>query len=467
MNIEMDEIGCITKEIRRVGTNIKGYAIVLFDRNATGYCSSGLIINNLAQIFTYARELLNCDCKQACNKCLLQNDTKYNYQDLDRNKALEFLTEEWIEKNTLPSNMKIFGESSSVLTTSLENVIEDIKGISEIFFIIPDASDNDDFTASPIYRLINRLSMANILTNLCFNSEAISSDTREVLSALGKHPSIHFKSRPQNLNPSIMAIVHTGDRYYGYGSLDETVQHLDSNWGSACNTSVITGRFDAQTVIFEDYKLEKYSEQNYDKIYEFTSELNDSGLKFGKHLLDILHFNIDPYIQETKIKSITYKDRYLKNPLSTGLLFSFIKELKDRYSKKWACCEITIDVAAYNEDKSPIPQMCYHDWTSIDEQKKVYSEIFQTIDLKCYLREHNKKYLEHTRIMEIILENSSIIQIILDQGFSYWRCLPYHYQDNFFPFLQDEHIQAEHIINKLPPITGDVFPTRIFCRIIK
>lgn len=162
------------------------------------------------------------------------------------------------------------------------------------------------------------------------------------------------------------------------------------------------------------------------------------------------------------IVKIEYKDRYLKNPLASGLFYSFIKELKVRYEKLWNCASITLETAETTETNKQYPTMFYHDWDDVDARNEVLTALFDKIGLKFQLKEKNKKYLEHNRIMTIELENGEKINLILDQGFSYWRCLAYCYAENIFPFDADIDEQVAKIGQWLPNVSGDTYPTRIF-----
>ena len=97
MGVELDEIGCLKKLVRDPIGHKPCLSIVLFDNNASGYSSSNEIIKNLAGILRGAKNVLTCDCVTCCDKCLLQFDTKYNVDMLDRKVALEFLSKEWLK----------------------------------------------------------------------------------------------------------------------------------------------------------------------------------------------------------------------------------------------------------------------------------------------------------------------------------------------------------------------------------
>lgn len=461
MNIEVDEIGCIVKEIKLVGSNKKGFAIELFDKNASGYCSSEDIIKNLSIILLYAKNLLTCDCIQSCNKCILQNDTKYNYKYLDRQKALEFLTDEWIAKNTLSDNMKIFGDTTIITSASIESLIEDTINIKTLYFIIPDQSEDDNFVDSPLYRLINRYNTNNTQIILCCNVNNISEDTKEILTLLSKHANISLKTIPTNIDKNIMAIVYSGDNYYAYGSLDCDVKKLNSYWGSDINTSILSGYLSIDKFNFNTIELKEKTNNNFDKMYDISLEVNGLGVLYGQNLLNILADSLDNGITSNIVK-ITYKDRYIKNPLSCGLFFNFIKALKARYKNIWSCKNITLLTSRSDDNIKYTPGRFYDEWPNADDKKNVLKELFNTIDIELGIQEKNKKYLEHNRILIIELENGDIINLIFDQGFSYWRCISSNYYENMFPFDANIDFQVHKIATELPNIIGDIYPTKIF-----
>lgn len=461
MNVETEEIGCIAKQIRVNGTNKKGFAIELFDKNASGYCSSNDIIKNLNIIFKYAQNILKCDCAQSCNKCILQNDTKYNYRYLDRKLALEFLTDEWIAKNTLPQDMKIFGDGTLVASASIESLIEDTPNLQKLYLIIPENMENEDFSNSPIYKLVNRYNALNTQIILCVNEKTLGDDVKKTISLLSNLSNVSVKAIPEKLNDKIMAIVWDGFKYYSYASFDENVRQLNQYWGSNINTSILSGYIDINGLKFNDVKLETVENISYDKMFNISSEVNGPGYGFGNRLLSILASSLDKGISSPIVK-IEYKDRYLKNPLASGLFYSFIKELKVRYEKLWNCASITLETAETTETNKQYPTMFYHDWDDVDARNEVLTALFDKIGLKFQLKEKNKKYLEHNRIMTIELENGEKINLILDQGFSYWRCLAYCYAENIFPFDADIDEQVAKIGQWLPNVSGDTYPTRIF-----
>lgn len=224
-------------------------------------------------IFKYAQNILKCDCAQSCNKCILQNDTKYNYRYLDRKLALEFLTDEWIAKNTLPQDMKIFGDGTLVASASIESLIEDTPNLQKLYLIIPENMENEDFSNSPIYRLVNRYNALNTQIILCVNEKTLGDDVKKTISLLSNLSNVSVKAIPEKLNDKIMAIVWDGFKYYSYASFDENVRQLNQYWGSNINTSILSGYIDINGLKFNDVKLETVENISYDKMFNISSEV--------------------------------------------------------------------------------------------------------------------------------------------------------------------------------------------------
>lgn len=459
LNVELEELGCNVKEVRN--NQGREYCIQLYDVSSSGYCSSDSITNNLNQIFKMAKDILKCNCLTSCSKCLLQNDTKYNYDSLDRKVGLEFLSDEWLNKNELNENMKIFGDNTVISTYSIENAIENFKDVQYVYLIIPRSSENDDLINSPIYRIINRCNLLGIKVYICIDKDKHSNENIEILSHLSKYDNVFIKSIPETINPNMIAIIGDGIKNYGFASFDETVKNIDILWGSNNNTSILSGSINIRSLNFNDIELSVKPNISFDKMYEIKEELNGYGNEFGKKLIKILDKSLNDKIKKSEIIKIIYKDRYMKTPLASGLFFNFIKALKEKYDKQWQCNDVVLETSEIEEETS-YPSMFYHNWKNSSSRKDVLEQVFSDIDVNINIIEKDKKYLEHNRIMEIELANGEFLQLIFDQGFSYWRCVSYKYYENMYPFDTNAVIQTSKIINNLPYVTGDSYPTRIF-----
>lgn len=100
LGVEESELGCDTKMLRDNGQRT-ARALQVYDVRSAGY--SSLVSPDLPQLLRATRSILQCsaDCQGACQMCLLTFDTRFRSIHLDRQKALAFLTDEWLDSAAL------------------------------------------------------------------------------------------------------------------------------------------------------------------------------------------------------------------------------------------------------------------------------------------------------------------------------------------------------------------------------
>ncbi|WP_232516471.1 DEAD/DEAH box helicase [Thauera sinica] len=159
LGIESAELGCDTKPVRIVGGSI-GLAIVVFDKCASGYSSS--VSGRLRDIFALAREELECsaDCADVCQSCLLDFETRFRVDDLDRHAALAFLNARWCNEFGLPPDRAFFGPAASFaehqsLAEAVTRELAYPGGLPVSIFLSGDPADWD-VAGSPLRRYVTR-----------------------------------------------------------------------------------------------------------------------------------------------------------------------------------------------------------------------------------------------------------------------------------------------------------------------
>ena len=95
LGVEVRELGCEVKWIQDNGQ--KGYAIVLYDINASGYVSS--LEHRIKELLYFTLEALNCPlaCESSCPACLQHFDLRFRTRELNRHQALKYIKHEWSE----------------------------------------------------------------------------------------------------------------------------------------------------------------------------------------------------------------------------------------------------------------------------------------------------------------------------------------------------------------------------------
>jgi len=113
LGVEEREIGVAISPTRDISDR-PTYSIYLFDtaQGGAGYVSQA--VQYLPALFYKGKEILHCsrNCDVACQGCLLSYDTQHHIQDLDRNKALELINDQFLQALQLPAAMQIFGPNT-------------------------------------------------------------------------------------------------------------------------------------------------------------------------------------------------------------------------------------------------------------------------------------------------------------------------------------------------------------------
>lgn len=97
LGVQASELSCATRQVAPVPGELC-QAIFIFDNAAAGYSSSAS--RNLVTLLDMSRRKLLCpeDCDGACPHCILAFDQRFTSSSIDRHVALNFLTEEWLQK---------------------------------------------------------------------------------------------------------------------------------------------------------------------------------------------------------------------------------------------------------------------------------------------------------------------------------------------------------------------------------
>jgi hypothetical protein len=114
IGIQVEELGCASREQRVADTSQIVSVIQIFDNRSGGYCSQANEILLSRDFWEAVRTELMCreDCGAACQHCLLSYDTRFSFEKLNRHAALSFLTDEWVDSYRIPANQCGFGEST-------------------------------------------------------------------------------------------------------------------------------------------------------------------------------------------------------------------------------------------------------------------------------------------------------------------------------------------------------------------
>lgn len=481
LGVEIDEIGCDTKPIRHPQNGV-GYVIVLYDHSAAGYCSS--VADRIAQMLTLARKQLDCpvQCQKFCQHCLLSYDTRFRIPDLDRAVALQFLSQEWLQRLQLQPEDALFGPATSF--AEIQPLAEAITrewekaGARELRLFLHGATQDWDLAASPIKRFVQMWCMhgpIKLITSQGALAE-LSSDQRYALAQITQWEgvTIHARTLPtgQTVTPAAEIVSHQGSTLWA--SRDPVCGVPCSDWGRSAQAVLVRGH----QVVPQDIgkptaiKTERPSELSSKAgRLELRGELNGLAEKFGVRLIERLQSVVGGNLLDGDdgIKTVIYRDRYLNAPLPAMLLVSLIAAIKTQHSKQWdnPVVEIvTVEIPSDDRFFQPATQV-FHNWPTSTSRDAAVKAAFGSKGIDAVVRNLPKSSATHARMLEIGTVKGRKLKIWLDQGFGYWL-VPRTTNRNAmapqtrFRFNEPPSFQGDDIGQGRVLVEGQAFATQIF-----
>jgi hypothetical protein len=476
LGVEVTELGCSTKPIRLVN-GITGLAIVLFDHNASGYCSS--ISDRLRDVFSKARDILNCkaDCEAACQHCLLDFDTRFRQDDIDRKAALEFLTERWLDEFRLKNEDAQFGPSTRAEFQTLpEAITRELAhaGVEELrLFLVGDPSDWD-IAASPLRGWVQKWAAGTGAVRLVLPPNAedgLSQQDRFALSVLSNLEGVSIWTGEASPclagGQTIAELVVAGRAPLAWAYRSSTPANPNSQWAIGGEFLVrgqpkTAGKLLQQVSIAVDIPADIKGKTHR---FEISSELDGTSEGFGRRLLARLEDDLGGKLISGKgeIIRVSYQDRYLNAPLPVALLLDFISTLKMEYKDRWSVQAIELVVSPFQEQGGfSRPIYVYHNWPTVTDRGLAIQAAFNYCGMDTNLRSIDKRDAIHARLLEIERDDGNTLKIWLDQEFSFWQAQSPYRQDLRFPFVKGAAEQGQMIAKAQMDLVGQSFPTYLF-----
>ncbi|HGG58916.1 MAG TPA: DUF1998 domain-containing protein [Gammaproteobacteria bacterium] len=439
IGVENTELACATRQVR---TDEGGLcrAIVLFDRYAAGYASS--VPRYLRELFHKARAKLLCsnDCDSVCPHCVLDFDQRFAVEDMDRHKALDFLTEQWVTGFRVPEQYAFFGEQSqpdfSPLLESIWSAVA--KGaVKAIRLQTGGEPDQWDIALSPLRQLAYQIASKGVQVSILTPAsvlEQLDETERNLLASLADAPDIEVYA--------LEAPVRCGEGWL----LVETLSTETERWAGDTQSSLVFGpdwgqvenllvsarepeapaldatRIDADT-------LRPVATVLGDRELEIGGELNGKLKTFGKRFWNYLgkkHEPVQMQLDATDpVTFIRYQDRYFFSPLSVRLLFEIVKALRARVGEeRWPLPTLeieTLECRPRTRRNGPPQRFLWSDWDNNATRTEVIKSLFNGIDARPRIKLNSLHQQAHGRMLEIVFSSGKSLRIRFDQGVSYWR----------------------------------------------
>jgi len=455
LGIDDQEIGSVVKSSRNENEQ-STWSINLFDttQGGAGYVMHAL--KELPSIIRRAKRILSCpkNCDSACQACLMDFNTQYHLDWLDRVRTLELLSETYLKAFDLPEHLKVLGPDAKLEMEPLSMAIyREFQRINakEISIYLCGNEKNWELLDWWMYHELLTISETGCKIHLIMTKniqkklEASQKDELYVIMASTRAELYSTSLNTMTINsksqqyPKIIEISSNQDLVQWYATQMDAL-NPGSKWGSGINGAQyvrIKARQSLKPVpkswkIVNPDILKNAGDNNYTEI-SITNELNGSIKQFGKKAWKLICLKSQKLGKQIKksepLEQIIYTDRYLRSPLVLVLLKMFLKELHTlcKGMKTNPQLEInTTELEIRNYRRSPY--LISHDWCDAEERKDIFESVL-TFHKKPVINEKRRREIPHARELCLIWPNDTHYIIRFDQGMGYWQA----YQQSF-PF---------------------------------
>jgi hypothetical protein len=482
IGIRADELGCGWKE-SKAPSGSKVLSILIYDRFAAGYSSRAE--DFISRLFEEAAGRLKCPaaCDSACPRCILDFDQRFLSDHLDRKRALNFLTKNWLARFRLPANLQFFGPKSELEPRSIsESIWRTVVGgsVSTVRLYAGGSLSSWDVGMSPLRDLAFRLAGKNLKVQVIVPKsvqKGLAPLNLYPLASLAEHPEVEViavTDIPKAGGGFLVAETSAGKRknITRWAVRDLSAIELGPDWGSSNESLVKVKAHDWLSLPGEVLSMTQLlpPPQKGDRRVDITNELDGSlkgfGNRFWNFILSPESLAADLLLGGSEeIVQVSYSDRYLSNPISVALLFQVLSGLKKLVGQSWVVSSATVTTLANkNNSGDTYRNQLGHDWLDIQHRTQVIKFTLEALVPKAEIivREHPWQ-IEHGRPLRLELSSKRTIEVRFDQGMGHWR-IPHStpLSNKWFDFGLSPREQFDRIKFLHNNVEGQQTSTQIF-----
>lgn len=394
-------------ELGELDFGIKRYdtysTIFIFDttKGGAGYANQFFLYAD--EIFKQSKIKLECNCQNACTKCLIDRKTQWHINLLDRNIALDWLNS--ISNFIISDNIKnSYPDAKRMLGSIKQELIKlnYVSKIKEVWLLVNPNVQNWDLDS--ILFLENLKSKA--VVNIVLNDAPIITNRQDVMTLiqLAAWSKLWIQNTVVNKELTTISFVQLQDGTNHQYFVNDTVNlDLDNNWGESNNGELYKVNT-VKLVDFEPFNINKLiSASNVSEAYLNTNSYLCS-INLADEVLNKLSGKLDlKQRMQSKKFNVLYSDRYLKTPFACLLMLQFLNRLQEVLNFEIA------DFTFYGQKfyNERMPQKLFHEFKDF-ESRDSYLKSF-SYELDATAVQVLSDSIPHYRFFEFSNENTKII----------------------------------------------------------
>lgn len=407
-------------------------AIFLFDTVKGGAGYSNQISTYINEVLRGSKTILEaCDCEKACSNCIVNRESQWDVDLLDRHLALDWIDQvlESMEEEAIIGGDLQLGNLISRYNRLFAN--EQINSIE--IFIANKVSlwEIDNFTKLTQFTIGRNIDLVFVVND---ELEFESSDDLMTYYQLRSKGNIKISDSLNGYAVTPLVRLNSNENAFLFYTTDENYENIiGNNWGQT--ETLYMKKFREGDALFNlvlrDIVLPNLpNTQNTFEFYITAEEIPQGNINvqgfynFIKNKAQESGFDWHEIIQNQDCE-VEYIDKYLRSPSGCILFSYFIKSLNES-------CNVTrLEFKSDNyEDRHSNPRKINHNFSYSDERDAFLENLINDIDNLPELTISNDGILPHFRYLEI-KTNTHIITIRPDGGIENGWQPVYRLLDNY------------------------------------
>jgi DEAD/DEAH box helicase domain-containing protein len=435
LGIDDREIGWAQIPSRGRHDDQRGRSIVLFDtaEGGAGYVSEAPRM--LPKLLRAAREILACPraCDRACHACLLTFDTQHKLDRLDRNKALQALSQDILAALDLPPELHVFGDGENryelePLPVALAREFQRT-GATDIQIFLDGDAEEWELEAWPLRDLVVRWSLAGTKVALCVDPttfEALHATERSLLAALADLTNITVHVTPPPVlarEARLIAVTSNVRQQTRWAAIGGIANPPGADWASsmrlvASNSPTVTNAIAAPPL--RSSRIRRPLAHTMREIVVHAQFDGCPITEFGARFWRIVGASAPDFATRLAhgrtIAAIEYCDRYFRSALVVRLFLELFKGLKAAGA---AVSATKVQIVTLRCDPRRTGRdLITDDWAMDAARKAVLERMFDGHAAIAVVHKESRS-IEHARQLKITWSDGQHMLVRLDEGLGF------------------------------------------------
>ncbi|WP_176493994.1 DEAD/DEAH box helicase [Cobetia sp. 5-25-4-2] len=379
---------------------------------------------------------LHCaHCITGCSECLIDSQTRHDYNSLNRQSALDWLGSDFSQYICLPEEDKLSLSDGQYEPGSIETALRRLinSGASRLTLFAKDEVADWDIQAPQFKRALQNYVLTDgVVVDLIIPADI--TDT-EILQDLSNFSDIGINIGYEKTSHShkYAAQVTIGSEIYTLASRSIIAMLPGSAWHQSDELVVLSKLQPA--ISWEKMSLNFPSDTGAVDV-QIQDELNGSLQTFGERFWEFVcnqNPNISTVLGTEKIIKITYSDRYIQNPAVIAILGALFLPLRVLISESANVQICTLFKISHTQGKKAFDNWAKEEDFQYFADKWISAMVGKNVDV--VIKKSNRD-IPHHRKLDLEFESGKTLKVQFDQGVAYWRVRFGSHRDIWFDFDQ-------------------------------